>query len=583
MATREEAREQAQPLSHRSVGVNEADEAFMGTVVHPMTNRSGVNELDDELMRSPSKPDATKGSWTPLSDTAQESDIDWAGASGNQWMQTRTLAGNEFEFSSAAGATGEIENVGSSNNNEEEGSEYETDDGADDELIILPSNPGNGYGKISSHTDALTSNEDDALAQAVKEAGTPMAQTEGRLYQNPLCRPIAKVGNIEIGLSQAKLFGLLDENGELQLKMPGVSEAPQRSKAETLKVLAALSAPRELALEDYEDEEAAELTFKPIKNKASEAAMRNPRCGYDFVDRLNDRGDFLERAFGSGTSEKMNRKLLEGEKEDYEARLDKLACPSCKKEQSFDEYKSKKRECSQCKVRFTALKVFNASSFEKRQREAAAKKEAKLAAIDSIMYGNLGVPAVKPSTLPPPAPAPSSQGGSQASLRRKSEASSIASSGNRHSDKSAGAQTMEKKMGGGGKKKEPRSRNNSTDGGLPVGSLDQLQQMQQKQLLALSQSAGNGAGALEIVKQLAKLQSEKHDLLTETIKEAERQYNERERGDKDLLLKKNTKEGKQQQQQQGAEKGKENEKDKKAAKNSKVVDETAEKFNALLF
>jgi hypothetical protein len=28
--------------------------------------------------------------------------------------------------------------------------------------------------------------------------------------------------------------------------------------------------------------------------------MRNPRCGYDFVDRLKDRGDFLENAFNGG-------------------------------------------------------------------------------------------------------------------------------------------------------------------------------------------------------------------------------------------------------------------------------------------
>jgi hypothetical protein len=28
--------------------------------------------------------------------------------------------------------------------------------------------------------------------------------------------------------------------------------------------------------------------------------MRNPRCGYDFVDRLKDRGNFLDNAFRAG-------------------------------------------------------------------------------------------------------------------------------------------------------------------------------------------------------------------------------------------------------------------------------------------
>jgi len=582
MATKEEVREQAQPLSHRSGGINDADDALMmgatvtGRALTNRSNASGLNESDDELMRSPIKPDTTKGSWTPLSSTggAQNSDIDWAGASGNPWMQTQTqtLAGSDLLGLADTGVGGVP-----SQNNEEEGSEYETDDGADDELIILPSSPGIGHSQNKTFTDALTNHEDDALAQAVKGTTHPVIQSEGRLYQNPLCRPIAKVGNMEIGLSQAKLFGLLDENGELRLKLPGSSDAPPRPKAEALKALAALSAPRDLALEDYEDEEAAELTFKPVKNKASEAAMRNPRCGYDFVDRLKERGDFLERAFGSGTSEKMNRKLLEGEKEDYEARLDKLACPSCKKEQSFDEFKSKKRECSQCKVRFTTLKVFNASSFEKRQREAAAKKEAKLAAIDSIMYGNVGVTAVNKITNNSLPPAPTSQEASQASLRRKSEANSIASSvgggsGNKEKERKKGKEGQQKD-----KEQKPRSRSNSNEGGLAIGSLDQLQKMQQKQLM-LAISQGGGGNAIDIVQQLAKMQNEKHDLLQQTIKEAERQYSEREKEDKELKraggggdrLKEKDKENN------------ENEKEKEKKRRGKAVDDTAEKFNALL-
>jgi hypothetical protein len=39
-----------------------------------------------------------------------------------------------------------------------------------------------------------------------------------RAYQNPLCRPIAVVGNTKIGLSTARLYGIsLDENGNVKL------------------------------------------------------------------------------------------------------------------------------------------------------------------------------------------------------------------------------------------------------------------------------------------------------------------------------------------------------------------------------
>jgi len=257
MATREEALQQAQPLSHRSA--NDVQDTLSVAVsaspthAHPQPsspapaaspNAHGVSGGDDDT-------------WTNLgTGTVQLSEHDWAGATNIDWTHTQTHTLDPGTISHSSPQThGE---------GEEEGSEYETDDGADDELIVIGRDSAAGPGLDA---DAL----DHALAASGNYAtALPSAQSEGRIYQHPHCRPIAKVGNTEIGLSQAKLFGLLDENGELRLRMPGSSDEPPRPRQETLKVLAALSKPREVDLQDFVDEEAAELTFKPVKNKASE-------------------------------------------------------------------------------------------------------------------------------------------------------------------------------------------------------------------------------------------------------------------------------------------------------------------------
>ena len=35
--------------------------------------------------------------------------------------------------------------------------------------------------------------------------------------------------------------------------------------------------------------------LQPKRSKEASRAMRNPSCGYDFVSRLEERGDFMER------------------------------------------------------------------------------------------------------------------------------------------------------------------------------------------------------------------------------------------------------------------------------------------------
>lgn len=113
---------------------------------------------------------------------------------------------------------------------------------------------------------------------------------DGRLYQNELTKPIFKVGNTEIGLSQAKLFGLLDDNGELKLK----NVLPKVNKKKSAIHMRSLSKPRSIPV-IIDEEEAAECTFKPTKDPKAVAAMNQKNLGYDFADRLGGGVSFLDR------------------------------------------------------------------------------------------------------------------------------------------------------------------------------------------------------------------------------------------------------------------------------------------------
>lgn len=115
------------------------------------------------------------------------------------------------------------------------------------------------------------------------------------------------------------------------------------------------------------------------------------RCGYDFVSRLEEQGDFLQRYdTAPEKGSKAYKKLIEAEKADYEAKLDKLACPKCRKTQTFDEYYEKIRSCRACKEKFTQLNVSNTAAFEAKMKKEEEKRLARAKAVEDAMYGNLG-------------------------------------------------------------------------------------------------------------------------------------------------------------------------------------------------
>jgi ribosomal protein L37AE/L43A len=83
----------------------------------------------------------------------------------------------------------------------------------------------------------------------------------------------------------------------------------------------------------------------------------------------------------------MNIELL---KADYAALLDKLICPSCKNEQTFDENYEKIRECRRCNEKYVKAKTSNSSSFERTNKENEEKRLVRLKCIEDGIYGKIG-------------------------------------------------------------------------------------------------------------------------------------------------------------------------------------------------
>lgn len=83
----------------------------------------------------------------------------------------------------------------------------------------------------------------------------------------------------------------------------------------------------------------------------------------------------------------INKAMLDAQKEDYEARLDKLQCPKCRKYQSFDEFVDKRRHCGACKERYTKLHVSKGRAWEQKQKENELMRRVRLAKIEEDAYG----------------------------------------------------------------------------------------------------------------------------------------------------------------------------------------------------
>lgn len=276
-------------------------------------------------------------------------------------------------------------------------------DEGDDELHILPTIThaaqseddfaGDIYHDGVYHDDVVDAFEDQPKKSASKEHS----------YQHEAAKPRFAVGKEKLSISQAQLYGLLGKDGNIQLR----SSSPSRSVKDMRSQVERLSRPHVPSTLLANEEEEKNLTFQPKRSAQALAAMKNKLCGYDFMDRINNRGGFLDRITPDiGKKKKIPQSQYDALKQDYDAKLDKLQCPKCLKPQSFDEHFENRRVCTACHVKFEKLNVSSGLSFLTNVKAKEAERVEKLKRIEREMYGDDGKSSVVnkcsgPKTNPP--------------------------------------------------------------------------------------------------------------------------------------------------------------------------------------
>ena len=461
-------------------------------------------------------------------------DKDWAGSDSNEWNATANTYGTLKE------AKGQFDKTVSSKDTTVKRSFDNADTFQRDRINKMIEQQEDGeYDEYGDYEDDYGEDEinvmDDAGDVYRNNNTTTYDDNETRPYQNPLLKPIIKVGGLEIGLSKAKLYGLVDGDGNVAL--PGEKRDVLKTKNDARRYFKKMAAPREInadeILEKFDEEKP---TFKPTRNRDAEAAMRNPRCGYDFVDRLKAKGDFLDRAFGGSTNAKAEKKKTDVAEEAYKDRIDKLRCPLCKREQSFQQFFTKQRDCNQCGVRFVPSKVHSSVDFEARMADAERRRAEKLKKLDDEVYASAPPPQAKPAPKTDPglpkartatvansvaADSKTARLGLGAGADAKHSASGNVSGAGAGSEAEAKAGAAEHR---GAKRSAASARTNSPQ--AAEATLKRSRQEQQDLLKQLQRSVDGGAAppSIEVLELMAKLQQERTALITQTINEAERRY-----------------------------------------------------------
>eukprot|EP01039_Chlorochromonas_danica_P001973 gene1973-2153_t len=225
--------------------------------------------------------------------------------------------------------------------------------------------------------------EGDEEEQQEEEQGDEQ-EVGNHVYQHESNKPRYRVGKQTLSVAEALLFGLLDEEGNLKLRSP----SPDHRAAHAIRHTHRLAKPRKALILERNEEEEENLTFHPRRSAAAMAAMKNKRCGYDFMDRLNNRGDFLDRITPDiGKKKKLPESEYDALKQDYDAKLDKLQCPQCLKPQSFDEHLENRRFCSACNCKFEKINVTSGANFLKKVKRKELERVERLRAVEREMYG----------------------------------------------------------------------------------------------------------------------------------------------------------------------------------------------------
>ncbi|OWY94352.1 hypothetical protein PHMEG_00035942, partial [Phytophthora megakarya] len=159
---------------------------------------------------------------------------------------------------------------------------------------------------------------------------------------------------------------------EKLLQAVATTKTMEKLRQKTIAVPRALSAPSKKSTDRKfaTDDEEQHCRFKIRKNQRSKDSSRD-----DFDDGGGSGQSFISRMEASERNRQKKLELSRGEN-DYNARLDKKACPKCGLPQSYSEFKDKKKKCQMCGVEFRFLNAWGdvEQSFTFRMAEASRVK-----------------------------------------------------------------------------------------------------------------------------------------------------------------------------------------------------------------
>ncbi|KAG2842415.1 hypothetical protein PC111_g2750 [Phytophthora cactorum] len=151
---------------------------------------------------------------------------------------------------------------------------------------------------------------------------------------------------------------------KLRQKVVATSPRTIGKRIETLSVPSTKNTPRKFATDDEEQH----CRFR-IRKKT----QRTTDSSRDDFDGGGDSGQsFISRMEAAERNRQKKLALSRGEN-DYDARLDKKACPKCGLPQSYSEFKDKKKKCQMCGVEFRFLNAWGdiEHSFTSRMAETS--------------------------------------------------------------------------------------------------------------------------------------------------------------------------------------------------------------------
>lgn len=172
-----------------------------------------------------------------------------------------------------------------------------------------------------------------------------------------------KIGNMVLSKHQAKLYGIKKASTtNMVARNTNSSKKSNKNVKKSAKTLSNNMESIAKPARKYEEPESknkpfgkeserANCTFKPSRSKAAQSAMKNPDCGYDFIQDKEEEvgGQYKLNAFLK--NQEIKEKHRRGKKDKdykeacYNDKLDKLRCPNCGNPQSYDEFMEKRMRC----------------------------------------------------------------------------------------------------------------------------------------------------------------------------------------------------------------------------------------------